>query len=154
MDEPPGDGKYAYPPVPASKPGECAVSRVLAIHHVSLLVSDTQRALDFYCGVLGLEPDAGRPELGFPGAWLRVGAQQIHLIALADPCVPIAGARHGGRDRHVALQVSGLDDIRSGLQARGIGYTLSRSGRRALFCRDPDGNALELIEVPGAVSTR
>jgi glyoxylase I family protein len=26
-----------------------------------------------------------------------------------------------------------------------IAYTLSRSGRAALFCRDPDGNALEFI---------
>jgi glyoxylase I family protein len=125
------------------------VSRVLAIHHVSLLVSDTQRALEFYCGMLGLEPDAGRPDMGFPGAWLQVGAQQIHLIALTDPCAADAATGHGGRDRHVALQVTDLDSIRTALQARGIGYTLSRSGRRALFCRDPDGNALELIEVPG-----
>jgi glyoxylase I family protein len=130
------------------------VSRVLAIHHVSLLVSDTQRALEFYCGVLGLEPDDGRPDMGFPGAWLQVGAQQIHLIALADPCVPAAVARHGGRDRHVALQVTELDAIRSALLARGVEHTLSRSGRRALFCRDPDGNALELIEVPGEALTR
>ena len=130
------------------------MSRVLALHHVSLLVSDTQRALEFYCGVLGLELDAGRPDLGFPGAWLEVGAQQIHLIALADPPVPGAAARHGGRDRHLALQVTGLDSIRSLLQARGIGYTLSRSGRRALFCRDPDGNAVELIEVPGEALSR
>jgi glyoxylase I family protein len=28
-----------------------------------------------------------------------------------------------------------------------IGYTLSKSGRRALFCRDPDNNALEFIQV-------
>ncbi|MGR9099900.1 MAG: VOC family protein, partial [Gammaproteobacteria bacterium] len=27
-------------------------------------------------------------------------------------------------------------------------YTLSKSGRQALFCRDPDGNALEILELP------
>ena len=30
---------------------------VTGIHHVSLLVSDTRRALQFYSGVLGLEQD-------------------------------------------------------------------------------------------------
>lgn len=128
------------------------MSQILSIHHVSVLVSDTQVALDFYCGVLGLEPDAGRPELDFPGAWLQVGGQQIHLIALADPPVVGTTAIRGGRDRHVALRVTDLNAIRSVLVARGIEHNLSRSGRRALFCRDPDGNALELIEVPGESS--
>ncbi|MES9927228.1 MAG: VOC family protein, partial [Candidatus Thiodiazotropha sp. 6PDIVS] len=31
------------------------------LHHVSLLVSNTQRALDFYCGLLGLTQDSQRP---------------------------------------------------------------------------------------------
>jgi glyoxylase I family protein len=31
------------------------------------------------------------------------------------------------------------------LDQAGIVCTLSSSGRRALFCRDPDGNALEFI---------
>jgi len=34
------------------------------------------------------------------------------------------------------------------MQILEVPYTLSRSGRRALFCRDPDGNAIELVEVP------
>jgi len=32
------------------------------------------------------------------------------------------------------------------LKKAGIVYTMSISGRRALFCRDPDGNAIEIIE--------
>jgi len=40
-----------------------------------------------------------------------------------------------------------LDQITAALASKGISYTLSRSGRRALFCRDPDGNAVELVEV-------
>jgi glyoxylase I family protein len=42
--------------------------------------------------------------------------------------------------------VETLDDLVTALDAAGIGYTLSRSGRRALFCRDPDQNALEFIQ--------
>jgi len=123
---------------------------IVSIHHVSLLVSDTPRALDFYHGVLGLEVEPQRPELGFPGAWLRVGDRQIHLIEMPERARAANPAAHGGRDWHLALAVTDLDALVSALTANGIGFTLSRSGRRALFCRDPDGNAIELMEMPKA----
>ena len=123
------------------------MKRVLSLHHVSLLVSDTGQALDFYHGILGLPVDDSRPEMEFRGAWLQAGKQQIHLLELPDPVAGRGAAGHGGRDRHVAFTVADLDTVSSVLDDRGIGYTLSRSGRRALFCRDPDGNAIELIEV-------
>jgi len=122
------------------------MSLIQSIHHVSLIVSDTQRAVDFFQGVFGLEVASDRPDLPFPGAWLRVGDQQIHLLELPNPD-PVEGRpAHGGRDRHLAMQVTALAPIMERLDAAGVSYTSSRSGRRALFCRDPDGNALELIE--------
>jgi glyoxylase I family protein len=122
------------------------VTAILSIHHVSVIVADTTRALRFYRDTLGLDVDPGRPDLGYPGAWLWIGAQQIHLLEVPNPD-PVAGRpAHGGRDRHLALHVRGLDTLRERLDARGLSYTLSRSGRKALFCRDPDGNALEFIE--------
>ena len=119
---------------------------VARLHHVSVIVADTVRALDFYHGVLGLETDDRRPDLGYPGAWLQLGEAQIHLLELPNPD-PIEGRpAHGGRDRHFALSVAELEPVVQALQAAGIAHTLSRSGRRALFCRDPDGNAVEIIE--------
>ncbi len=61
------------------------------IHHVSLIVADTDTALSFYSGLLGLESIKARPDLGFPGAWLALGEQQIHLLELPNPD-PVAGA--------------------------------------------------------------
>lgn len=119
----------------------------LAIHHVSVLVADTERSLRFYRDVLGLAVDAQRPDLGYPGAWLTVGDQQIHLIELPNPDPVTGRPTHGGRDRHAAFLVRDLGWFRQRLDAFGVSYSLSRSGRRALFCRDPDGHALELIEV-------
>jgi glyoxylase I family protein len=58
---------------------------------------------------------------------------------------PRQHTQHGGRDRHVALAVSDFAELLDRLNRAGVDYTLSSSGRRALFCRDPDGNALELI---------
>ena len=119
--------------------------RILGLHHVSLLISDTARSLAFYQGVLGLA-QAERPDLAFPGAWLTVGGQQIHLLELPDPCAGGERPAHGGRDRHLALTVDDMDRLIERLQRAGIEFGLSRSGRRALFCRDPDGNVLELID--------
>jgi glyoxylase I family protein len=124
------------------------MGNVLAIHHVSLIVADTARALAFYRDLLGLPVDLGRPDLGYPGAWLGVGDQQIHLLELPNPD-PLEGRpTHGGRDRHLALSVGDLEGLARRLEAAGVGFTRSRSGRAALFCRDPDANALELIGDP------
>jgi len=120
------------------------------IVHASLLVADTARSLLFYRNVLGLELDPQRPALGFPGAWLQVGRQQIHLLELPSPDPVSNHSSHGGRDRHVAFSVDELDVLTASLEAAGVEFTRSRSGRRAVFCRDPDGNALEFIE--GSVS--
>ncbi len=122
------------------------MTTVLGIHHVSILVSDTRRALDFYHGVLGLPLDYDRPEIGFPGAWLYIGQQQLHLLELPQQLATTPPTGHGGRDHHFAMLVNDLSGLCQALEAHGIAYTLSRSGRSALFCRDPDGNAVEIIE--------
>lgn len=121
-------------------------SLITGFHHASLIVADTARALAFYQQVLGLDIDSSRPDLGYPGAWLNLGDQQIHLLELPNPD-PLQGRpAHGGRDRHLACWVENLDRLVAALERAGIDYTLSRSGRRALFCRDPDQNALEFIQ--------
>ncbi len=119
---------------------------ITGIHHASVIVADTERALGFYRDVLGLDVEGSRPDLSFPGAWLKLGDQQIHLLELPNPD-PVEGRpAHGGRDRHVAVTLTDLDTLGQSLERAGISYTMSKSGRRALFCRDPDGNALEFIE--------
>ncbi|MFI3136712.1 MAG: VOC family protein [Methylococcaceae bacterium] len=115
------------------------------LHHASLIVSDTVASLIFYCDVIGLQ-QTDRPDLGFPGAWLQLGGQQIHLLELKNPDPTTGRPEHGGRDRHIALSVQELAPIQQVLDKTGTVYTLSKSGRLALFCRDPDGNALEILQ--------
>ena len=123
------------------------MSRFITLHHASLLVADTQRSLAFYRDLLGMEVSGERPDLGFPGAWLEVGeGRQIHLLELPNPDPLTGRPEHGGRDRHVALLVEGLEALKRRLEEASVPFTVSRSGRAALFCRDPDGNTLELIE--------
>jgi len=42
--------------------------------------------------------------------------------------------------------VKELDALINRLEAAGIGCNRSKSGRAAAFCRDFDGNAIELVE--------
>lgn len=120
-------------------------SLVQGLDHVSLLVADTAQASAFYQAVLGLQPQA-RPDLGFPGAWLQImPGLDLHLLELPNPDPRTGRPDHGGRDRHIALQVGETAPIVAALDARGVRYTRSRSGRDAVFFRDPDGNAIEVV---------
>lgn len=118
--------------------------KIKQILHASLLVEDITRSLAFYQDLLGLEVDKSRPDLGYPGAWLNVGEQQIHLLQLPSPDSRQRPA-HGGHDRHVALQVESIDLLKKAIETAGIHFTISKSRPNVLFIRDPDGNALELI---------
>lgn len=115
------------------------------IHHVSMLVANTAKALEFYCDILGLKLNSDRPDLGFPGAWIDIGNQQIHLIEQPNPDPLTGRPEHGGRDRHLALKVDNLDQLEDRLKRLGIAYSRSKSGRNALFCRDFDANGIELV---------
>ena len=117
------------------------------IHHASLITTDIQAALAFYQTILGMSTDNSRPDLPFPGAWLSIGDQQIHLLEVPNPDSKAVRPEHAGRDRHTAITVNNLEPLKKRLQKFSVAYTLSRSGRRALFCRDPDGNGLEFIEI-------
>lgn len=118
---------------------------MMKIMHVGLIVSDLKMAAQFYEGILGLSP-IQRPQLGFDGLWYGLeGGQQIHLMLLDNPYAGCEKPAHGGRDNHLAMVVDDFDGIRARLDAAGIAVTLSKSGRNALFCRDPDGNTIELF---------
>jgi len=122
---------------------------IKAIHHVSILTTNVKRAVKFYSEILDLAPSDKRPELGFDGAWFEIGTQQIHLIAEPAETPPQKPGNRCGRDAHIAFQVDNLELLIERLAQAGIEYEKSRSGRAALFCRDPDGNALEFIAMSG-----
>lgn len=120
---------------------------ILAIQHVTFISSDLACSREFYEGLLGLKPDPKRPIMGFEGVWYDVAPnQQIHLMLLPDPDAGAERPLHGGRDRHVAFLVQDVKALAELLSSAGIAFTLSQSGRSALFCRDPDGNALEFVQ--------
>jgi glyoxylase I family protein len=120
---------------------------IFALHHVSLIVANTERALEFYRDILGLSVNPQRPDLGYPGAWLDINAQQqLHLLELPNPEQGLSRPAHGGRDRHFALYCHDVAALAQQLSQADIPFSRSRSGRAALFCRDPDENAVEIMQ--------
>src|ERR1700684_3259932 len=81
------------------------------VHHVSINVTDVPAALDFYIGVLGLAQRSDRPDFGFGGAWVDIGAQQVHLI---EGGTPAAAAKH------FAIEVDDRAEVVKELRAGGI----------------------------------
>ena len=117
------------------------------IDHHSILVVDIQKTIHFYHHILGLKIDASRPEkLPFKGAWFVVGSQAIHALELPNPDADNVRPDHGGRDRHVALHCENIEPLMEQLELNNIPFTKSKSGRAALFFRDPDKNAIEVIQ--------
>ena len=124
------------------------MSDVTVLLHAGLLVSDLARAKAFYESVVGLPLFLNRPDLPYPGEWYDLGGgQQLHLMGLPNPDATSVRPEHGGRDRHIALGVKNMAALKARFDAAGVKYSVSRSGRAALFCRDQDANTLEFVEV-------
>lgn len=115
--------------------------------HTGLIIADLARAKQFYEGVLGLTPSNKRPNLSFEGVWYNIGINQIHLMCVPNPYQDADKPAHGGRDIHLALAVEDVEPVIEALEKAGVAYTKSMSGRAAVFCRDPDGNAIEFSSI-------
>lgn len=121
------------------------MSLIKQLHHASVISSDLTASRAFYEGVLELTPNPSRPKFAYDGIWYDIGEQMIHLLVVPNPDADAVRPAHGGVDRHTALIVGDFAALIARLESAGVPYSLSKSGRKALFCRDPDGNALEFI---------
>jgi glyoxylase I family protein len=121
------------------------MSLIKRLHHASLVATDLAASRAFYEGVLELPVNPSRPELPYHGIWYDIGDSMIHLLVVPNPDAGAVRPEHGGIDRHTALVVNDFEELMARLDKAGIPYSLSKSGRKALFCRDPEGNALEFM---------
>jgi len=132
---------------------------VLGIDHVVLRVADLDRALRFYCQVLGCREERRLGPLGL--VQLRAGNGLIDLLDAAGPLGKLGGPPPGQSGRnldHVALRIANFDEakIRAHLEAHGVvpGDVGIRYGAEgdgpSMYIQDPDGNTLELKGPPTA----
>jgi len=125
--------------------------RVTHTHHVALTTANFARVRDFYVDVLGF-PVRG----AFPGhniIFVDAGSTTIELI---EDTGKASAAVEGGWS-HLALEVPDVDAAHAELSARGVPFHVQPNdfppeapSVRIAFFRDPDGNALELVQPLGA----
>ncbi len=129
--------------------------RVRKLLHTRMRVSDMDRTIAFYTGVLGLEVlERKVSPRGSHLAFLKVPNSE-ELIELCS--FPASGAVKVQEDLvHLAFEVDDLDRTIADLDTKGVaitdGPTRTSSGSRFIFIDAPDGYEIELIErPPGAV---
>ena len=154
---------------------------ITAIRHVGIVVRDLDKSLDFYSGILGLKVYRRFVEEGtfidqLTGLknvkleWVKLVIPKGGLIELLqyhshpDPAqyaLAVPSPSNALGCSHVALTVSDLEQTYS--RIRSAGY-LAKSppiltpnkAAKILYCHDPDGTILELIEdlaVPAAAGS-
>jgi catechol 2,3-dioxygenase-like lactoylglutathione lyase family enzyme len=145
---------------------------VNGLHHVGITVRDLDAAIGFYHDVLGLgfvnepspvfdDPALG-PAVGVPGAALRqvslaAGGLIVELLQYTRPESPIDAPlpQNAVGAQHVAFLVGDIHAKKAELEARGVEFFSDvnviddgvLAGWRWVYFADPEGNALELVEV-------
>ena len=135
------------------------------LHHVSLPVTDIDRAREFYEGVLGLIEDAARPAFDFKGAWYNLGDRKIHLIVANPGEQPTlrSGKAIDSHDAHFAIRVPSFSAALAYLESRGFRRSAERNaapstanplpmwvnaagraGFPQVYILDPDRNVIEI----------
>lgn len=126
---------------------------IRALDHVVLRVSDLDRALAFYCDVLGCQEERRLADLGL--VQLRAGQSLIDLVDISAPLGQKGGAAPAVEGRnmdHFCLQVEPFDEaaIRAHLEQHDISTSPSETRYGAqgygpsIYIEDPEGNVVEL----------
>jgi catechol 2,3-dioxygenase-like lactoylglutathione lyase family enzyme len=130
------------------------VLRIESIHHVSLPVSDLERAKRFYTEILGLR-EIPRPAFSFPGAWLQLGDRTLHLI-VGEQSTFRRAAKPDSHDIHFAIRVASYREAVEHLAAKGYRPDASEpllttrqnptgtAGFPQVYVLDPDLNVIEV----------
>ena len=121
------------------------------MHHVAIIVSDYEKAKEFYVEKLGFPVlrENFRPDRGDWKLDLKFGDGELELFAIPGapprPSYPEAQGL-----RHLAFRVEDVEAAARDLEALGILCEPIRrdpyTGGRMTFFRDPDGLPLELHE--------
>ena len=120
-------------------------------HHIAIICTDRETALDFYENKLGFAVTklVERPQQNDVLIMLRSGDIVLELFIKPDAPERVNAPEAKVR-RHLAFHVENIEDAVAWLNSRGVETEPIRedkvNGGRFLFFRDPDGLPLELHE--------
>jgi catechol 2,3-dioxygenase-like lactoylglutathione lyase family enzyme len=126
--------------------------QVQGVHHITLVGSSRQSAIDFWQGLLGMrflfeQPNLGRPEENH--LYFDPGDGRLITVFTNEsrPDDPTPHPRGVGHLEHIALTVSRATQtqVAERLEARGIEYkAFDRGFMDSIYFSDPNGLRLEL----------
>ena len=137
------------------------------IRHTGIYVKDLEKMKDFYCRHFDMETavhdteggDYSATILGVPGISIelyKLNRRDGTMIELLKPKIEQPDETYAPSVTcfgaiHIAFTVENLDKVYRDMTAEGIKFiskpTVSPNGKAYVcFCRDPEGNYLELVE--------
>ncbi len=120
------------------------------IHHIAIICSDKEAALDFYVNKLGFPiiRETFRPDRDDWKIDLQMGNSEIELFIMKNHPKRPSPEAYGLR--HIAFRVASVDDMVAELARKGIECEPIRfdsiTGEKATFFKDPDGLPIEIHE--------
>ena len=119
--------------------------KIAQINHVTTMVKDTARAMEFYNNLLGIkqiQSQVDNPAI----TWLQLdNGVMVHLIETAE-----APAKPG--NIHHSFQVDNLEETQEILENNGFEILrggIRYDGQAYFFIEDPDGNSGEFCTTSG-----
>lgn len=140
----------------------------VTLRHTGIVVRDLDAAMEFYTGFLGFKVVRRMDEkgdylnnmLGLSDVRVTTvkmeapGGGMLELLQFANPSdgPDRPAAVHAPGFTHVAFTVDDLDDTYTKMKSSGVPFNAPPQrapdgGAKVTFCRDPEGNYLELVEV-------
>jgi lactoylglutathione lyase len=127
------------------------------LHHTMLPVANLDRSIGFYTRVLGMKPmgrrtdDTRKVEVGHVGYGDRDTQPSLELTQDISESAPVEVKPTG---IHVAIHVNDLQRLCGVLEQEHVKFLQPIKGtpgrRLVAWVHDPDGHALELVEVHSA----
>lgn len=122
------------------------------IEHTTITVSDLQRSLDFYTGLLGFRVDREMwiPESQLRIVFLKLGETELELFGVHETTgASISGENEVIGYKHICLLVDSVDEEYARLAKAGVTFRIPPAdvqSVRIAFLKDPDGMDIELLQ--------